>query len=156
MIFREPGTYRACAWVDYPYDNVNDDDTTCITFEVTKGIQDTITVGDLNDLVNQITNYGDIKLVNDEYVKQRIESSEVDFNFNGFSINPANTTTAISFDSKEALTIEVVDMNGNVLITDVAKNNLYNLDVSKLANGAYTVLLRGANGIQSRQLSVVR
>jgi hypothetical protein len=156
MIIKEPGTYRACAWVDYPYDNVNDDDTTCITFEVEKGIQDTITVGDLNDLVNQITNYGDIKLVNDEYVKQRIESSEVDFNFNGFSINPANTTTAIRFDSKEALTIEVVDMNGNVLITDVAKNNLYNLDVSKLANGAYTVLLRGANGIQSRQLSVVR
>ena len=156
MIIREPGTYRACAWVDYPYDNVNDDDTTCITFEVTKGIQDTITVGDLGSIVNQRNNDDQMNSANDEVKSQRIESSVVDFNFNGFSVNPANTTTAIRFDSKEALTIEVVDMNGNVLITDVAKNNLYNLDVSKLANGAYTVLLRGANGIQSRQLSVVR
>ena len=156
MIIREPGTYRACAWVDYPYDNVNDDDTTCITFEVTKGIQDTITVGDLNAPIIQINNDDEMNSANDEVKTQRIESSVVDFNFNGFSVNPANTTTAIRFDSKEALTIEVVDMNGNVLITDVAKNNLYNLDVSKLANGAYTVLLRGANGIQSRQLSVVR
>ncbi|MEZ4724232.1 MAG: GEVED domain-containing protein [Candidatus Kapaibacterium sp.] len=34
MIIREPGTYTACSWVDYPYDIVNDDDTTCVTFEV--------------------------------------------------------------------------------------------------------------------------
>ena len=156
MIIREPGTYRACAWVDYPYDNVNDDDTTCISFEVEKGIKDTITVGDLNAPIIQINNDDQMNSANDANKSLRIESSVVDFNFNGFSVNPANTTTAIRFDSKEALTIEVVDMNGNVLITDVAKNNLYNLDVSKLANGAYTVLLRGANGIQSRQLSVVR
>ena len=156
MIIREPGTYRACAWVDYPYDNVNDDDTTCITFEVEKGIQDTITVGDLNAPIIQINNDDEMNSANDEVKTQRIDASVVDFNFNGFSVNPANTTTAIRFNSKEALTIEVVDMNGNVLITDVAKNNQYNLDVSKLANGAYTVLLRSANGIQSRQLSVVR
>ena len=156
MIIREPGTYTACSWVDYPYDIVNDDDTTCVTFEVELGIQDTITVGDLNDIVNQGNNSNELDRANDGNESQRIESSVVDFNFNGFSVNPASTTTAIRFNSEEALTLEVVDMNGNVVISDIAKNGLYNLNVSNLTNGAYTVLLRSANGIQSRQLSVVR
>ena len=156
MIIRKPGTYTACSWVDYPYDIVNDDDTTCVTFEVELGIQDTITVGDLNDIVNQGNNSDELDRANDGNESQRIESSVVDFNFNGFSVNPASTTTAIRFNSEEALTLEVVDMNGNVVISDIAKNGLYNLNVSNLANGAYTVLLRSANGIQSRQLSVVR
>ena len=156
MIIRQPGTYTACAWVDYPYDLVRDDDTTCITFEVELGIQDTITVGELGDLVNQPTNDDEMNSANDENLTQRIESSVVDFNFNGFSVNPASTSTTINFNSSEALTLEVVDMNGNVVISEIAKNNQHQLDVSNLANGAYTVLLRSANGIQSRQLSVVR
>ena len=156
MIIRQPGTYTACAWVDYPYDLVRDDDTTCITFEVELGIQDTITVGELGDLVNQPTNDDEMNSANDENLTQRIESSVVDFNFNGFSVNPASTSTTINFNSSEALTLEVVDMNGNVVISEIAKNNQHLLDVSGLANGAYTVLLRSANGIQSRQLSVVR
>ena len=156
LVLSEPGSYTACAWVDYPYDIVNDDDTTCVTFEVELGIQDTITVGDLNDIVNQGNNSDELDRANDGNESQRIESSVVDFNFNGFSVNPASTTTAIRFNSEEALTLEVVDMNGNVVISDIAKNGLYNLNVSNLANGAYTVLLRSANGIQSRQLSVVR
>jgi GEVED domain-containing protein/type IX secretion system substrate protein len=156
MIIREPGTYTACAWVDYPYDSKHDDDTTCVTFEVELGIQDTITVGDLGGIVNQTSNDGELNSANEENKTQRIESSVVDFNFNGFSVNPASTTTAIRFNSEAALTLEVVDMNGNVVFSDTAKNNLYNLDVTNLANGAYTVLLRSANGIQSRQLSVVR
>ena len=156
MIIRQPGTYTACAWVDYPYDLVRDDDTTCITFEVELGIQDTITVGELGDLVNQPTNDDEMNSANDENLTQRIESSVVDFNFNGFSVNPASTSTTINFNSSEALTLEVVDMNGNVVKSEIAKGNQHQLDVSKLANGAYTVLLRSANGIQSRQLSVVR
>jgi GEVED domain/Secretion system C-terminal sorting domain len=156
MIIREPGSYTACAWVDYPYDSKHDDDTTCVTFEVELGIQDTITVGNLGGIVNQTSNDGELNSANEENKTQRIESSVVDFNFNGFSVNPASTTTAIRFNSEAALTLEVVDMNGNVVFSDTAKNNLYNLDVTNLANGAYTVLLRSANGIQSRQLSVVR
>jgi hypothetical protein len=156
MIIREPGTYTACAWVDYPYDTKKDDDTTCIDFQVELGIQDTITVGDLNDIINDTANDDELNSANDENESQRIESSVVDFNFNGFSVNPASTTTAIKFNSSEALTLEVVDMNGNIVFTDVAKGGLYNLNVSNLSNGAYTVLLRSANGIQSRQLSVVR
>ena len=156
MIIRDPGTYTACAWVDYPYDSKHDDDTTCVTFEVELGIQDTITVGNLGGIVNQTSNDGELNSANEENKTQRIESSVVDFNFNGFSVNPASTTTAIRFNSEDALTLEVVDMNGNVVFSDTAKNNLYNLDVTNLANGAYTVLLRSANGIQSRQLSVVR
>jgi hypothetical protein len=156
MIIRNPGTYTACAWVDYPYDSKHDDDSTCITFEVELGIQDTITVGNLGGLVNQTTNDDEMNSANDEKITQKIESSVVDFNFNGFSMNPASTTTSISFNSSEALTLEVVDMNGNVVISEIAKNNQHQLDVSKLANGAYTVLLRSTNGIQSRQLSVVR
>ncbi|MER3328401.1 MAG: T9SS type A sorting domain-containing protein, partial [Candidatus Kapaibacterium sp.] len=156
MIIREPGTYTACAWVDYPYDTKNDDDTTCVTFEVELGIQDTITVGDLNDIVNEAANEGELNSANDDINTQRVEASVVDFNFKGFSVNPASTTTTIRFNSSEALTLEVIDMNGNIVFSDVASNNLYNLNVSNLANGAYTVLLRSANGIQSRQLSVVR
>jgi len=156
MVIREPGTYTACAWVDYPYDTKKDDDTTCIDFQVELGIQDTITVGDLNDIINDTANDDELNSANDENESQRIESSVVDFNFNGFSVNPASTTTAIKFNSSEALTLEVVDMNGNIVFTDVAKGGLYNLNVSNLSNGAYTVLLRSANGIQSRQLSVVR
>jgi|GEM_PF-697565 len=156
MVIREPGTYTACAWVDYAYDLKRDDDTTCIDFQVELGIQDTITVGDLNDIINDTANDDELNSANDENESQRIESSVVDFNFNGFSVNPASTTTAIKFNSSEALTLEVVDMNGNIVFTDVAKGGLYNLNVSNLSNGAYTVLLRSANGIQSRQLSVVR
>ncbi|MEZ4724231.1 MAG: T9SS type A sorting domain-containing protein [Candidatus Kapaibacterium sp.] len=110
----------------------------------------------MNDIVNQGNNSDELDRANDGNESQRIESSVVDFNFNGFSVNPASTTTAIRFNSEEALTLEVVDMNGNIVLTDVAKDGLYNLNVSNLANGAYTVLLRSANGIQSRQLSVVR
>jgi hypothetical protein len=156
MIIREPGSYTACAWVDYPYDAKHDDDTTCVSFSVELGIQDTITVGDLGGIVNQTSNDGELNSANEENKSQRIESSVVDFNFNGFSVNPASTTTAIRFNSEAALTLEVVDMNGNIVFTDIAKGGLYNLNVSNLANGAYTVLLRSANGIQSRQLSVVR
>jgi hypothetical protein len=156
MVIRDPGTYTACAWVDYPYDSKHDDDTTCVTFEVELGIQDTITVGGLGGLVNQTSNDGEMNSANDDNASQRIESSVVDFKFNGFSMNPASTTTSIRFNSEDALTLEVVDINGNVVFSDIAKGNLYNLNVSNLANGAYTVLLRSANGIQSRQLSVVR
>ncbi|MER3329173.1 MAG: GEVED domain-containing protein, partial [Candidatus Kapaibacterium sp.] len=101
MIIREPGTYTACSWVDYPYDTKNDDDTTCVTFEVELGIQDTITIGDLNDLVNEESNDDELNSANDDINTQRVESV-VDFNFKGFSVNPASSSTAIRFNSSEA------------------------------------------------------
>ncbi|MER3328059.1 MAG: hypothetical protein RIF34_00670, partial [Candidatus Kapaibacterium sp.] len=121
LIIREPGTYTACSWVDYPYDTKNDDDTTCVTFEVELGIQDTITVGGLNGLENPIENEGELNSANDDINTQRVEASVVDFNFNGFSVNPASTNTTIRFNSSEALTLEVVDMNGNVIFSDAAE-----------------------------------
>lgn len=84
---------------------------------------------------------------------------EGNFNFAGITQNPASTTTDILFDNgnKSPLTLEVVDINGNVLITETLNNSSrYSLNVSNLVSGTYTLVIRSESGIQTRQLSVVR
>jgi len=156
LVIGKPGSYTACSWVDYPYDLNHDDDTTCIEFQVELGIQDTITVGDIGGFSENNEDYNYLNSVFDNNVPHRIESLVADFKFNGFTVNPASNSTDIKFESKEALNLEVVDLNGNVVISAIAENNLHKLDVSKLTSGAYTVILRSPRGIQSRQLSVFR
>jgi hypothetical protein len=83
---------------------------------------------------------------------------EGNFTFNGFSQNPAsnNTDLNISNPNSELLTIEVVDMTGSVVLADKFSNSEYQLNVSDLANGAYTVVIRSESGMQTKQLSIVR
>ena len=162
MIITEPGWYDACAWVDYPFDSKNDDDTTCIRFYVELGNSGVITVGDLNEdeegltsgSNNELTDNGTDEVKDVDLEGLSVENTE--FNFNGFSPNPASTSTVVTFETKSALTLEVVDMNGNVVFTDKAEGSNYNLNTSNFASGTYTVVLRNENGVQTKQLNVVR
>jgi hypothetical protein len=83
---------------------------------------------------------------------------EGNFNFAGITQNPASTTTDLLFDNgnNSPLTLEVVDINGNVIITETLNGSKYSLNVSNLVSGTYTVVLRSESGIQTRQLSVVK
>lgn len=83
---------------------------------------------------------------------------EGNFNFAGITQNPASTTTDLLFENGNTspLTLEVVDINGNVLLTETLNGSKYSLNVSNLVSGTYTLVLRSESGIQTRQLSVVR
>lgn len=83
---------------------------------------------------------------------------EGNFNFAGITQNPASTTTDLLFENGNTspLTLEVVDINGNVLLTETLNRSKYSLNVSNLVSGTYTLVLRSESGIQTRQLSVVR
>ncbi len=83
---------------------------------------------------------------------------EGNFLFSGFSQNPAanNTDLNISNPNNELLSIEVVDMTGNVVITKEINSAELNLNVSNLASGVYTVVVRSESGMQTQQLSIVR
>ncbi|TNE35380.1 T9SS type A sorting domain-containing protein, partial [bacterium] len=159
-IIRKPGTYTACAWVDYPYDSKHDDDTVCVTFDVELGIKDTITVGHKNELILPESSGVDKSSENQNggttQDAMKVEVAGANFNFNGFTSNPASSVTTINYDSKEPLTLQVVDMSGNIVFTKQVDGTSYNLDVTRFASGAYTVLLRNESGLQSRQLSVIK
>jgi hypothetical protein len=83
---------------------------------------------------------------------------EGNFNFAGITQNPASTTTDLLFENgnNSPLTLEVVDMTGNVLLTETLNGSKYSLNVSNFVSGTYTVVIRSESGIQTRQLSVVR
>ncbi len=83
---------------------------------------------------------------------------EGNFNFTGITQNPASTTTDILFENgnNSPLTLEVVDMTGNVLLSETINGFKHPLNVSNYVSGTYTVVIRSATGIQTRQLSVVR
>lgn len=84
---------------------------------------------------------------------------EGNFNFVGITQNPASTTTDLLFanGNNSPLTLEVVDINGNVVITETLNNgSKHSLNVSNLVSGTYTLVVRSESGIQTRQLSVVR
>lgn len=84
---------------------------------------------------------------------------EGNFNFTGITQNPASTTTDVLFENgnNSPLTLEVVDMTGNVLLTETLTNgSKYSLNVSSYVSGTYTVVIRSESGIQTRQLSVVK
>ena len=83
---------------------------------------------------------------------------EGNFNFTGITQNPASTSTDLLFENgnNSPLTLEVVDMTGNVLLSETIKGTKYPLNVSNFVSGTYTVVIRSESGIQTRQLSVVR
>jgi hypothetical protein len=157
-IITEEGHYTACAWVNYLYDSKKSDDKVCVSFFVEKGIQVTITVGETNSLT---------QLVNDDVVSNEnptdennnvvVENTEL-FTFNNITPNPAITTTRLDFvnDNNETLALEVVDMNGQVVQTATVAKSTYELNVSDLSSGNYTVVVRSGNTVQTRQLNVVK
>jgi hypothetical protein len=82
---------------------------------------------------------------------------EGNFQFTGFSENPARTSTNLQFESSvKDLSVSVVDVNGKEVLSGKVEGDSYTLDVSGLASGAYTVVLRSPLGMQTKQLSVVR
>jgi hypothetical protein len=80
------------------------------------------------------------------------------FLFNGFVANPVSETAElrISNPNNELLSVEVVDMTGNVVKSYEFDSSEYQLNVSDISNGAYTVVVRSGSGMQSKQLRVVR
>ncbi|MFN3195516.1 MAG: T9SS type A sorting domain-containing protein [Chlorobiota bacterium] len=157
-IIREPGMYTGTAWVDYVYDSKREDDTTTVTFYVEKGIQDTITVGETNALSEVINN--DVvanENPSDEDNQVRVETNDV-FTFNSITPNPANTSTRLDFvnTNNETLNLEVVDMNGRVVRSLKTNDASYELNVSDLSSGIYTIVVRSGNTIQTKQLNVAK
>ncbi len=159
LLIAEEGNYTACAWVDYLADPIKSDDTVCVSFYVEKGIQDTITVGETNSLT-EVTNNDVVSNENpsdDNNNNVVVENAEL-FAFTNITPNPAMTTTKLDFtnESNEVLSLEVVDMNGNVVQTGRVEGTTHNLNVSDLSSGNYTIVVRSGNTVQTRQLNVVK
>jgi hypothetical protein len=157
-IILDEGNYTGCAWVNYLADNVKSDDTVCVSFFVEKGIQDTITVGETNSLT---------ELTNDDVVSNETPSTDDNtvvvenielFTFTNITPNPAIASTRLDFvnENNEALTLEVIDMNGQIVKSDVTNKSNYELNVSDLSSGSYTLVVRSGNTVQTRQLNVVK
>jgi hypothetical protein len=157
-IISEEGNYTGCAWVNYLIDSKKSDDTVCVSFFVEKGIQDTITVGETNSL-SEVTNDDVVENENptNENNNVVVENAEL-FAFTNITPNPAITTTRLDFtnESNEVLSLEVVDMNGQIVQTDVVEGTTHNLNVSDLSSGNYTIVVRSGNTVQTRQLNVVK
>lgn len=83
---------------------------------------------------------------------------EGNFNFTGFTVNPASTTTNLTFTTNSTtLKLDVVDLNGKLVFThNIDSKENYELNVSNFANGTYTVILTSETGVQTRQLNVVK
>ena len=79
------------------------------------------------------------------------ENIQNDLDFVNIFPNPANTN--ITFEGmKEAISIEIVNINGKVVASKTL-NNQYaqvSLDVSGLANGLYVAKMNGSNGFSSK------
>jgi hypothetical protein len=157
-LIREPGMYTGTAWVDYVYDSKRSDDTTTVMFYVEKGIQDTITVGETNAL-SEVINNNVVANENpsDEDNQVRVETNDV-FTFNSISPNPASTSTKLDFinTNSETLSLEVVDMNGRIVRSMKTNDSFYELNVSDLSSGSYTIVVRSGNTIQTKQLNVAK
>ncbi len=68
--------------------------------------------------------------------------------------NPANTEVNIPLNNVNS-NIEIIDVNGKVLITEQASNNNFlKVDVSTLASGIYFVRLKGSNNVNYKKLII--
>lgn len=83
---------------------------------------------------------------------------EGNFNFTGFTMNPASTSTQLTFTTNSnTLKLDVVDLNGKVIYSEnISNKKNVELNVSNFANGTYTVVLTSETGIQTKQLNVIR
>lgn len=156
LIIREEGKYKACAWVEYLYDPKKDDDTTCVDFYVEKGIQDTITVGEENALVD----LGETNTAfdsNNNEDKVIVENSNV-FAFSSISPNPASNTTILTFikDNSEEIKIQIADLTGKLIFENTTINSTYTLNVENFPSGMYTIIISNNGVIQTKTLNVTK
>lgn len=155
MIIAKPGKYKACAWVEYPYDSKKDDDTTCVIFEVELGIQDTITVGD-DQLVTP-----EIEIVSegfrDRQDKQNVINKIEDVNFEIINIspNPASNYIIIDVNMKD-LELNVIDITGRLVYSTIMNDNVYQLRLEDFESGIYTIVVKNNVYLQSKQITIVK
>lgn len=154
MIITKPGKYIACTWVDYPYDSKKDDDTTCITFDVELGIQDTITVG--NSLVTpemEIVSEG----FRDKQDKQNVLNKIEDINFEFVNISPNPASNYIIIDvSQENLELNIVDITGKLVFSDIMNDKIYQLKLENFESGVYTIIVKNENILRSKQMTIIK
>ena len=73
--------------------------------------------------------------------------------------NPANDKITIQYSTKDDVSIEILDLQGKTVYSSIQAsgiNQKINLDISKLSNGLYTILVKDTTSQGVRKLSVVR
>ena len=73
--------------------------------------------------------------------------------------NPANDKITIQYSTQDDVTIEILDLQGKTVYSSIQAsgfNQKINLDISKLSNGLYTILVKDTTSQGVRKLSVVR
>ena len=67
--------------------------------------------------------------------------------------NPASEVLNVNFTSDEEYTISILDLQGRVLATQVASNNV-TFPVADLASGSYLVTIATENGVHTESVVI--
>lgn len=98
---------------------------------------------------------GDALLIDDIELSNTVGINEVENNVLSVSPNPASTMVAISAAGIEGnVTVQIVDLNGRVMMQQQGAAQNFRFDVSNLAQGAYFVRMTGENVNAVRKLIV--
>ena len=98
---------------------------------------------------------GDGLIIDDIELSNTVGIDEVENNVLSVSPNPASTMVAISAAGIEGnVTVQIVDLNGRVMMQQQGAAQNFRFDVSNLAQGAYFVRMTGENVNAVRKLIV--
>jgi hypothetical protein len=98
---------------------------------------------------------GDGLMIDDIELSNTVGIDEVENNVLSVSPNPASTMVSVSAAGIEGnVTVQIVDMNGRVMMQQQGAAQNFRFDVSNLAQGAYFVRMTGENVNAVRKLIV--
>jgi len=70
--------------------------------------------------------------------------------------NPASNNFVIDITANEKQVLQVFDVTGKLMLTQIVQTGKTNIEASKLTNGIYNVCLSNDNGIINKRLVIVR
>ena len=98
---------------------------------------------------------GDGLIIDDIELSNTVGIDEVENNVLSVSPNPASTMVSVSAAGIEGnVTVQIVDLNGRVMMQQQGAAQNFRFDVSNLAQGAYFVRMTGENVNAVRKLIV--
>ena len=70
--------------------------------------------------------------------------------------NPTNGSFTIELNTKEKQLIQILDITGNIVLSQTIENGNGIIDASHLASGIYNISIKGSTGITNKKLVIVK
>jgi uncharacterized repeat protein (TIGR01451 family) len=70
--------------------------------------------------------------------------------------NPTNGLFTIELTTKEKQSLQLFDMAGNIVLTQIIENGKANIDANDLAAGIYNISIKGGNSVTNKKLVIVK